>query len=46
MKDWSRRSFVSLAAGAPAFAFLTPSSIGARTGPATRKWPPGLETCS
>ena len=29
MKDWSRRSFVSLAAGAPAFAFLAPSSISA-----------------
>jgi threonine aldolase len=32
MKDWSRRSFVSLAAGAPALAFLTPSS--ARSGQA------------
>jgi len=29
MKDWSRRSFVSLAAGAPALAFLAPSSISA-----------------
>jgi len=29
MKDWSRRSFVSLAAGAPALAFLDPSSLRA-----------------
>jgi threonine aldolase len=35
MTDWSRRSFVSLAAGAPAFAFLTPSSIGAKQAPRT-----------
>ena len=35
MRAWSRRSFVSLAAGAPAFAFLTPSSIGAKQAPRT-----------
>jgi threonine aldolase len=35
MKDWSRRSFVSLAAGAPALAFLTPSSTGAEQAPAS-----------
>lgn len=35
MRAWSRRSFVSLAAGAPAFAFLTPSSIRAEQVPRT-----------
>jgi threonine aldolase len=34
MKAWSRRSFVSLAAGAPALAFLAPSSIDAEQAPA------------
>ena len=34
MKDWSRRSFVSLAAGAPALAFLNQPSLGARQAPA------------
>ena len=34
MKDWSRRSFVSLAAGAPALAWLAPSPIGAAQAPA------------
>jgi threonine aldolase len=32
MKAWTRRSFVSLAAGAPALAFLDPSSGGASAG--------------
>jgi threonine aldolase len=35
MKDWSRRSFVSLAAGAPALAFLAPSPIRAEQAPRT-----------
>ena len=34
MREWSRRSFVSLAAGAPALAFLAPSSIDAAQAPA------------
>jgi threonine aldolase len=34
MTRWSRRSFVSLAAGAPALAFLAPSSISAEQAPA------------
>jgi threonine aldolase len=45
MKDWSRRSFVSLAAGAPALAFLTPSSISGIQAPgaASRTAGPGAE---
>lgn len=39
MKDWSRRSFVSLAAGAPALAFLNPSSPVAAAG--GQAGPPG-----
>jgi threonine aldolase len=35
MTDWSRRSFVGLAAGAPALAFLNPPSLGARQAPRT-----------
>jgi len=35
MKDWSRRSFVSLAAGAPALAFLAPPPVEAGQAPAT-----------
>ena len=36
MRAWSRRSFVSLAAGAPALAFLTSSSTGAEQVPGIR----------
>jgi len=35
MRAWSRRSFVSLAAGAPALAFLHQPSLGARQAPRT-----------
>jgi threonine aldolase len=35
MNEWSRRSFVSLAAGAPALALLNQPSLGARQAPRT-----------
>jgi threonine aldolase len=41
MKDWSRRSFVSLAAGAPALAFLDPSSLRADQTLASTSTPAG-----
>jgi threonine aldolase len=42
MKDWSRRSFVSLAAGAPALAFLDPSSRRAGRSLESASTPAGL----
>jgi threonine aldolase len=46
VKDWSRRSFVSLAAGAPALAFLTPPPLSGRQAPgaASRTAGPGAES--